>query len=179
MLRAREAGFEALFRTIVGQQVSTYAARAIWQRVADRCDPMTPEKLLRLRDSTLRKAGLSRQKIAYARSLAREISSGGLDLDALAVLDEEEAIALLTGVKGIGRWSAEIYLLFALGRADIWPVDDLALAKAVVHVKNIKGKPSRAELVAVAEPWRPWRGAAAHLMWHYYHYLTESEGGGL
>jgi len=178
-LRRRDAGFPALFRTIVGQQVSTHAARAIWARVEGRCDPMTPEKLLRLRDSTLRAAGLSRQKILYARSLAREISSGALDLDGLVRMGEEDAIAQLTRVKGIGRWSAEVYLLFALGRADVWPVDDLALAKAVMHMKCIEGKRIRADLVAVAEPWRPWRGAAALLMWHYYHHIADREGGAI
>jgi DNA-3-methyladenine glycosylase II len=178
-LRRREAGFAALFRTIVGQQVSTHAARAIWARVETRCDPVTPEKLLRLRESTLRAAGLSRQKILYARSLAREIASGRLMLGELARMEEEDAINQLIRVKGIGRWSAEIYLLFALGRADVWPVDDLALAKAVMHMKGIEGKPVRAHLVAIAEPWRPWRGAAAHLMWHYYHYITDREGGAI
>jgi DNA-3-methyladenine glycosylase II len=180
-LRRADRGFPALVRTIVGQQVSTHAARAIWGRLDACCDPMTPERLLRLRTPKLRAAGLSRQKIDYARSLARHIANGELDLDGLARLDEEEAIDALTQVKGIGRWSAEIYLLFALGRADVWPVDDLALAKAVIHMKGIKTtpKPKRAKLVAVAEPWRPWRGAAAILMWHYYHHINDREGGAI
>jgi len=178
-LRRVETGFPALMRAIVGQQVSTHAARAIWERVCLRCDPMTPERLLRLRRTTLRKVGLSRQKAEYVRSLASHIADGRLDLDALAEMAEEDAIAAMTNVKGIGRWSAEIYLLFALGRRDIWPVDDLALAKAVVELKGLGPKPGRTALIAAAEPWRPWRGAAAHLMWHYYHWLHRREGGGV
>ena len=178
-LRRAECGFPALVRTIVGQQVSTHAARAIWERFSDCCDPMTPARLLRLRTPRLRAVGLSRQKIEYVRALARHIAAGDLDLDALAQLEEEAAIAQLIQVKGIGRWSADIYLLFALGRADVWPVDDLALAKAVIHMKDIKGKPKRTKLVAVAEPWRPWRGAAAILMWHYYHHINNREGGAI
>ncbi len=166
-------------RTIVGQQVSTHAARAIWGRLDACCDPMTPERLLRLQTPRLRAVGLSRQKIAYARALAGHITAGDLDLDGLAKLDEEAAIEQLTQVKGIGQWSAEIYLLFALGRADVWPVDDLALAKAVIHMKGLKGKPKRAKLLAIAEPWRPWRGAAAILMWHYYHHIHDREGGAI
>ncbi|MCP4330249.1 MAG: DNA-3-methyladenine glycosylase 2 family protein [Alphaproteobacteria bacterium] len=178
-LRRAEMGFPALLRTIVGQQVSTHAARAIWGRVEGGCQPMSAEKFARLRTTTLRKMGLSRQKIEYSRALARHVASGALDLDGLAQLEEEEAIDRLIEVKGIGRWSAEIYLLFALGRADVWPIDDLALAKAVIHMKGLKGTPKRAKLVAVAEPWRPWRGAAAHLMWHYYHHLNDREGGAI
>lgn len=178
-LRRADQGFPALVRTIVGQQVSTHAARAIWGRLDGCCDPMTPERLLRLRTPRLRAVGLSRQKIAYVRALAGHIAAGDLDLDGLAKLEEEAAIAELTRVKGIGRWSAEIYLLFALGRADVWPVDDLALAKAVTHMKGLRGKPKRAKLLAIAEPWRPWRGAAAILMWHYYHHINDREGGAI
>ena len=178
-LRRADQGFPALVRTIVGQQVSTHAARAIWGRLDACCDPMTPERLLRLRTPRLRAVGLSRQKIAYVRALAGHIAAGDLDLDGLAKLEEEAAIAELTRVKGIGRWSAEIYLLFALGRADVWPVDDLALAKAVTHMKGLRGKPKRAKLLAIAEPWRPWRGAAAILMWHYYHHINDREGGAI
>ena len=178
-LRRADCGFPALLRTIVGQQVSTHAARAIWGRLDACCDPMTPERLLRLRTPRLRAVGLSRQKIDYARALARHVAAGDLDLDGLAKLEEEAAIEQLTRVKGIGRWTAEIYVLFALGRADVWPVDDLALAKAVIHMKGLRGKPERAKLVAVAEPWRPWRGAAAILMWHYYHHINDREGGAI
>jgi len=178
-LRRAAPGFGALLRTIVGQQVSTHAARAIWGRLEARCSPMTAERFLRLRATTLRKAGLSRQKIRYACSLAELVASGTLDLEGLIRLDEQSAIAALTEVKGIGQWSAEIYLLFALGRPDIWPVDDLALARAVRHLKGLPEDARRADLIAIAEPWRPWRGAAAHLMWHYYHWLTDRSGGAL
>ena len=178
-LRRREAGFGALLRAIVGQQVSTHAARAIWGRVCDGCDPMTAEKFVRLREPTLRKMGLSRQKITYGRSLAKAVASGSLDLDGLAGLPEEEAVAALTEIKGIGTWTAEIYLMFALGRPDVWPVDDLALAKAARELKGLPPTAKRAELVAVAEPWRPWRSAASLLMWHYYHWMTDKEGGAI
>lgn len=178
-LRSGEAGFPALLRAIVGQQVSTHAARAIWGRLVAACDPLTPERFLRLRAPRLKAIGLSRQKTDYARGLARAVARGEIDLDALVAIGEEEAIERLVVLKGIGRWSAEIYLLFALGRRDVWPVDDLALAKAVVALKGLPDTARRADLVAVAEPWRPWRGAAAHLMWHYYHWITRREGGAI
>ena len=167
-LRRRKPGFEALFRAIVGQQVSIQAAAAIWARVQAAVDPMAPETVLALDDEALRGAGLSRQKVAYARHLSEMVASRTVRLDRLPRLADEDAIAELVQVKGIGRWSAEVYLLFALGRADMWPVDDLALMIAAQRMKRLEARPNRKAMLEIGEAWRPWRGAVAHLLWHYY-----------
>lgn len=167
-LRRRKPGFEALFRAIVGQQVSIQAAASIWAKVEAAVDPMLPETVLALEDDALRAAGLSRQKVAYARHLSESIASGAVRLHRLPRLGDEEAIAELVQIKGIGRWSAEIYLLSALGRADMWPVDDLALMIAAQRMKGLEDRPNRKAMLEIGEAWRPWRGAVAHLLWHYY-----------
>ena len=167
-LRRRKAGFEALCRAIVGQQVSTQSAAAIWARVQATIDPMTPETVLRLDDETIRGAGLTRQKTSYVRHLAEMVASRELRLDRLPKLADEEAVAELVRVKGIGRWSAEVYLLFALGRRDMLPVDDLALMIAAQRMLGLEDRPDRNALLEIGEAWRPWRGAVAHLLWHYY-----------
>jgi DNA-3-methyladenine glycosylase II len=168
-LRQRDPGFRALFRAIVGQQVSIAAAAAIWGRVEALCAPMTPESVLAQTEAALRAAGLSRQKVAYGRGLAGDIVEGRVRLDDVPAMADEDAIAELVKIKGIGRWSAEVYLLFALGRPDILPADDLALLAAAQHMKKLEARPRPKELTALAETWRPWRGAAAHMLWHYYH----------
>ncbi len=166
--RIREPGYATLLRTIVGQQVSVAAARSIWGKVeAAVGDAEDPAAILATSEEALRAAGLSRQKIAYARSLAEEVASGRLDFAALP-RDDEEAIAALTRVKGIGRWSAEIYLLFAEGRADIWPAGDLAVQIAVGRILGHDARPTERQIRALAEPWRPHRGAAAIFAWHHY-----------
>lgn len=170
-LRSREPGFEALLRAIVGQQVSIAAAAAIWGRLAAAVDPLEPEILLARSEETLRAAGLSRQKIAYARGLAGDIVDGRIRLERLPRMSDEEAIETLTMLKGIGRWTAEVYLLFALGRVDMFPADDLALMTAAGHMKGLDERPDRAGALEIAEAWRPWRGAAAHMLWHYYHHV--------
>jgi len=170
-LRSREPGFEALLRAIVGQQVSIAAAAAIWGRLAAAVDPLEPATLLDRSDEVLRAAGLSRQKVAYARGLAADIVAGRIRLERLPRLGDEEAIETLTMLKGIGRWTAEVYLLFALGRADMFPADDLALMTAAGHMKGLDERPDRARVLEIAEAWRPWRGAAAHMLWHYYHHV--------
>ena len=169
-LRRRDPGFRSLFRAIVGQQVSIAAAAAIWARLEAAVDPLTPQALASADDATLRAAGLSRQKIAYGRSLAEDVSSGRVALERLPRMADEDAIEELVRIKGIGRWSAEVYLLFALGRADVFPSDDLALMAATQHMKGLNERPARAAHNEIAEPWRPWRGAAAHMLWHYYHH---------
>jgi len=166
--RIREPGYETLLRTIVGQQVSVAAAASIWRKLeAAVGKDIAPDALLNASDESLRAAGLSRQKASYARSLAEEVSSGRLDLNALP-RDDEEAIIALTQVKGIGRWSAEIYLLFAEGRPDIWPAGDLAVQVALGRLKGLAERPNEKLTRALAEDWRPHRGAAAIFLWHHY-----------
>ncbi|WP_097092334.1 DNA-3-methyladenine glycosylase family protein [Novosphingobium sp. Chol11] len=169
--RMREPGYETLLRTIVGQQVSVAAAAAVWRKLeAELGEGCAPDQLLSRDFDALRACGLSRQKQGYARSLAELVTSGEIDLHALPE-DDEEAIALLTQVKGIGRWSAEIYLLFAEGRPDVWPAGDLAVQIEVGRILGLPERPSERQTRALAEAWRPHRGAAAIMAWH--HYNTE------
>lgn len=166
--RTRGRGYVTLLRTIVGQQISFKAADAVWAKVvAVVGDIENPAALVAQSDEALRGAGLSRQKIGYARSLAELCVSGALDLDALPT-DDEEAIALLTQVKGIGRWSAEVYLLFAESRPDIWPAGDLAVQESVRRIFGHDDRPAEKATRALAENWRPYRGAAAIFAWHHY-----------
>jgi DNA-3-methyladenine glycosylase II len=166
--RQSEPGVETLLRTIVGQQVSVQAARSMWNKLTAKYgQPVDLEAVLAASDEELREAGLSRQKAGYARSLASLVLSGELDLVHLPE-DDEEAIALLTKIKGIGRWSAEIYLLFAEGRGDVWPAGDLAVQIEIGKLLGLDGKPTEKKLRELAEAWRPYRGAAAVLAWHSY-----------
>lgn len=166
--RLSEPGVETLLRTIVGQQVSVHAARSMWNKlIAKYGQPVDLKALLAASDEELREAGLSRQKAGYARSLASLVLSGELDLAHLPE-DDEEAIAHLIKIKGIGRWSAEIYLLFAEGRGDVWPAGDLAVQIEIGKLLGLDGKPTEKELRELAEAWRPHRGAAAVLAWHSY-----------
>jgi len=166
--RLSEPGVETLLRTIVGQQVSVAAARSMWNKLIARFgQPVDLAALLGASDEELREAGLSRQKAGYARSLAGLVLARELDLANLPA-DDEEAIHLLTRIKGIGRWSAEIYLLFAEGRGDVWPAGDLAVQVEVGRLLGLAERPSEKELRALAEAWRPHRGAAAVLAWHSY-----------
>lgn len=165
--RIGQPGYVTLLRAIVGQQVSIKAAAAIWARV----DAVTggaaePANVAATSEEALRDAGLSRMKALYAHSLAHEVLAGRLDLHGLPV-DDEEAIAALTNIKGIGRWSAEIYLLFAEGRVDIWPAGDLAVQIEVGRILGLETKPSEKQTRDLAEPWRPHRGAAAVFAWHH------------
>ena len=166
--RVSDPGATTLLRTIVGQQVSVAAARSMWAKLeAAYGSPPDLGKILKASDEELRLAGLSRQKAGYARSLADLVLSAELDLEHLPD-DDEEAIALLTRIKGIGRWSAEIYLLFAEGRTDVWPAGDLAVQVEIGKLLGLEGKPSEKQLRELAEAWRPHRGAVAVLAWHSY-----------
>jgi len=166
--RSSEPGATTLLRTIVGQQVSVAAARSMWAKLeAAFGSPPDLKKLLAASDEELRAAGMSRQKASYIRSLAELVLSGELDLADLPA-DDEEAIAHLIKIKGIGRWSAEIYLLFAEGRADVFPAGDLAVLIELGKLMGVDGKPSEKQLREMAEAWRPHRGAAAVLAWHSY-----------
>ncbi|MBA17349.1 MAG: DNA glycosylase [Sphingomonas sp.] len=166
--RIRDRGYATLLRTIVGQQVSVQAAASIWNKVAAAVgDLENPASIAEATDETLRGAGLSRQKIGYARSLADEVLSGRLDLASLPA-DDEEAIAQLIRIKGIGRWSAEIYLLFAEGRPDVWPAGDLAVQIEIGRLLGLDTRPGEKQTRELAERWRPHRGAAAIFAWHHY-----------
>jgi DNA-3-methyladenine glycosylase II len=166
--RIRERGYATLLRTIVGQQVSVAAADSVWRKLAATVgDPADPHAVAAASDEAMRAAGFSRQKTGYARSLADEVTTGRLDLHALPA-DDEEAIGALTRVKGIGRWSAEVYLLFAEGRPDIWPAGDLAVQIEVGRILGHPARPSERLTRELAEPWRPYRGAAAIFTWHHY-----------
>lgn len=166
--RVRAPGYETLLRTIVGQQVSVAAAAAVWRKLeAELGAGCAPEVLLTRDHDALRACGLSRQKQGYARSLAELVTTGQLDLHALP-RDDEEAIAQLVRIKGVGRWSAEIYLLFAEGRPDVWPAGDLAVQIEVGRLLGLPERPSEKATRALAERWRPHRGAAAIMAWHHY-----------
>jgi DNA-3-methyladenine glycosylase II len=166
--RNSERGAQTLLRTIVGQQVSVAAARSMWAKLeAAFGSPPDLHKLLAASDEELRAAGMSRQKSGYIRSLAGLVISGELDLENLPQ-EDEEAIALLTKIKGIGRWSAEIYLLFAEGRGDVFPAGDLAVMVELGRLMGLAERPSEKQLRELAEAWRPYRGAAAVLAWHSY-----------
>lgn len=166
--RIRERGYETLLRTIVGQQVSVAAANSIWNKLeAVVGSGLAPAAVVAAPDELLRAAGLSRQKISYAKSLAEKVASGELDLERLPG-DDEEAITALTRIKGIGRWSAEIYLLFAEGRADVWPAGDLAVQIETGQIMGLDDRPSEKITRELAAGWRPHRGAAAIFAWHHY-----------
>ena len=167
--RLRQPGFATLLQIIVAQQVSVQSAAAIFGRLQAALDGKpTPAGYLALDDAALRAVGLSRRKVEYGRGLAIALQEGALDLEALKHLSEEEAIKELSKLKGFGRWSAEIYLLFALSRADSWPADDLALQVGMQRLKGLAARPDRKRMDALAEQWRPLRGCGAILLWHVY-----------
>ena len=166
--RIRSRGYGTLMRTIVGQQVSVAAAASMWRKFEAHLGPdLPPEKVLESDFDTLRACGLSKQKQGYMRSLCELVVNGALDFDALPA-DDEAAIAQLTQIKGIGRWSAEIYLLFAEGRADIWPAGDLAVQAGLHKLLSLHERPSEKLTREMAEAWRPHRGATAIFTWHCY-----------
>ncbi|KQN80814.1 DNA glycosylase [Sphingomonas sp. Leaf67] len=166
--RIRDRGYATLLRTIVGQQVSYKAADAVWAKLeAALIEATDPARIAATSDEDLRAAGLSRQKTGYARSLAEEVLSGRLDLANLPA-DDEEAIAQLVRIKGIGRWSAEIYLLFAEGRTDVWPAGDLAVQVEIGRILGLPERPSEKTIRELAEKWRPHRSAATVFAWHHY-----------
>ena len=165
---AREPGFAGIIYIILEQQVSLASARAAYDRLQKAVSPFTPQRFLELDDAALKAIGFSRQKTAYGRNLAGAIAGGLLDLDGLDRLDDMAARSELTRVKGIGPWTANIYLLSALRRPDIWPKEDLALAVATQEIKRLPARPSPHELDALGADWKPWRSVAARLLWHYY-----------
>ncbi len=166
--RIRDRGYQTLLRTIVGQQVSVAAAASVWRRLETELSvPISPLTLLSCDFDTLRACGLSRQKQGYARSLSELVASGEIDLHDLPT-DDEEAIALLTQIKGIGRWSAEIYLLFAEGRVDLWPAGDIAVRAGLAKILALDERPDEKAVRAMSHEWRPHRSALAIFTWHVY-----------
>ncbi len=165
---AREPGFPTLIHIILEQQVSLASAKATYDRLLETVSSLTPALFLELDDATLKTIGFSRQKTAYGRNLARAIVSGCLNLATLGTMDDTAVRSKLIKVKGIGPWTANIYLLMALCRPDIWPREDLALAVAAQGVKRLESRPTPDELDVLSTSWKPWRAVAARLLWHYY-----------
>jgi DNA-3-methyladenine glycosylase II len=167
-LWVREPGFSTLVYIILEQQVSLASARAAFGRLKAAANPLTPRRFLKLTDSELRRIGFSQQKTLYTRLLAESLARSYFDLRDLHELHDDSARKMLIAFKGIGRWTADIYLLSALRRPDIWPTGDLALATAVQEVKRLRVRPSPGKLEALSAPWKPWRAVAARLFWHAY-----------
>jgi DNA-3-methyladenine glycosylase II len=166
--RTRKPGFASLMHIILEQQVSLASAKASFDRLRRAVSPLTPERFLKLGDARLKACGFSRQKTAYGRNLAKVIVDGHLELSALETMDDQSVRVELLKIKGIGPWTANIYLLTVLRRPDIWPSEDLALAVAAQKLKQLKTRPTPKELESLSMVWKPWRAVAARLLWHYY-----------
>ncbi|MEM8876649.1 MAG: DNA-3-methyladenine glycosylase 2 family protein [Pseudomonadota bacterium] len=167
-IRQRSADFEGLATIVVAQQVSTASARSIWQRIKDELGSVTPEAIMRRDDDALRTLGLSKPKVRTLRCAAQAAQSGEVDFGMLERLPSDDVHQCLTAVTGIGPWTADIYLLFCLGRADIWPAGDLALMEAIRHLRDLDTVPEGDDRIRHADAWHPYRGAAALLLWAYY-----------
>lgn len=167
-LRRRDPGFAGLARIIVGQMLSTASADAIWERVRTAYDPFHHHAVGRANTKQLLGLGLSRAKAKTLLTLASEIEAERLDLEGLRALDADEAHRILVALPGVGPWTADVYLLFCLGHSDAWPAGDVALQSGIQRGLALESRPTSKELIAIAEPWRPLRGAAAHLWWAYY-----------
>jgi len=164
----RDPGFGALVYTILEQQVSLASAKAAFSKLLLAAYPLTPEQFTALSDEELKAIGFSRQKAGYCRGLAREIIDGELDLEGLADLEDDGVRKRLLALKGIGPWTADVYLLMALRRQDVWPIGDMALVRALEEVKGVPKGASAEKLQKVGEPWRPWRAVASRILWHHY-----------
>ena len=175
-LRRREPGFAGLAHIVCGQQLSTASAAAIWGRLSTAFDPFHHDALRRARADRLGRLGLSAAKIKTLKNLAREIATGRLNLNVLADEEADAAHHTLVSLHGIGPWTADVYLLFCLGHGNAWPAGDLAVQEAVKIGLGLKKRPTVKEMASLAEPWRPMRGAAAHLWWSYYRAIKQREG---
>ncbi len=164
----RPPGFPTLVQIILEQQVSLVSAAAMYRRLGERIAPFTPARFIQLGEPFLRRQGVTRQKASYCIHLARAIEEGRLDLETLGGASDEEAMDALTSLKGIGPWTASIYLLMAMGRPDIWPPGDIALAAGIKRLKRLKDLPSAERQKAYAKTWRPWRSVAARMLWQRY-----------
>lgn len=167
-LWARPAGFATLIRIILEQQVSLKSAAAIYRRLKANVSPLTPGNIMQAGFDALRSLGITRQKASYFINVAEAIESGGLDFELLAMADDKDAIEILTSIRGVGPWTAKIYLLMVLCRPDVWPVGDIALATAVKNMQGLKKRPTQPELTEIALAWQPYRATAARMLWHYY-----------
>jgi len=167
-LWSRPAGFETLIRIVLEQQVSLVSADAMYRRLKTNISSLTPESILGVGVNSLRDLGVTRQKSSYFINIAEAIKRGDLDLDGLSSVDDSTVICELTAIKGIGPWTARIYLLMALLRPDVWPVGDIALATAVKNMRGLSVRPTQEELTEIAEAWQPHRATAARMLWHYY-----------
>ena len=172
---SRDPGFPSLLFTILEQQVSLESARAVYGRLCSLANDLTPEVFLGFGDSALREIGFSRQKTEYCRLVAKAVVDGTLDLKRIEQHDDDIVRNALIGIKGIGPWTADIYLLHSLGRPDIWPTGDLALRIAVQEVKELQSVPEESELVELGDSYRPWRSVATRVFWH--HYLSKRRRG--
>src|SRR6202045_1863112 len=175
-LRRREPGFAGLAHIVCGQQLSTASASAIWARISAAFDPFHHDSVRKARAGRLGRLGLSAAKIKTLKNLAREIAAERLNLDVLANEDADAAHHTLTSLHGIGPWTADVYLLFCLGHGDAWPAGDLAVQEAIKIGLGLKTRPTAKQMMPLAEPWRPLRGAAAHLWWSYYRAMKQREG---
>lgn len=164
----REPGFATLIRIILEQQVSYASAKATFKRLNDAVEILTPEKFLTLNDDELKAIGFSRQKTRYGRILAQAVADRTLDLERLSNLDDRTIREELIKIKGIGDWTVDIYLMMALQRRDVFPAKDLAVAIAVKEIKNLATRPNAAELIEIAQVWKPYRAIATKILWHYY-----------
>ncbi len=175
-LRKRDGGFQGLSRIVVSQQLSVASAAAIWKRVEESFDPFHHDTVLKARAPQFKRAGLSRPKIKTFREVARAVRDGVLDLEALHNMPADEAHAAMTKVKGIGPWTADIYLLFCIGHADAWPAGDLAVQEAIRLAFKLRKRPDAKRMQKLGEAWRPVRGVAAYLFWAYYAAVKKREG---
>lgn len=175
-LRRREPGFTGLAHIVCGQQLSTASAAAIWARLSAAFDPFDHEAVRRARTDRLGRLGLSAAKIKTLKHLARELTAQRLNLDVLAEEDAEAAHHTLIALPGIGPWTADVYLLFCLGHGDAWPAGDIAVQEGIKVGLGLKARPTEKQMAPLAEPWRPLRGAAAHLWWSYYRAIKNREG---
>jgi len=174
-LRRRPSGFAPLLQAIVGQQISVAAAAGIWTRI-EAANATTPEAVLAMSDDALRECGLSRPKVKYAKAIADAVKTKSLRFDFCRDAPVDEAIEMLTAIKGVGTWTAEIYLMFSVGRADIFAPKDLALQESARRLFELEARPSSAELSEMAEAWSPWRAVAARILWAYYRTDKGREG---
>jgi DNA-3-methyladenine glycosylase II len=175
-LRCRPAGFAGLCAIICAQQLSTASASAIWGRLSAEFDPFHHDRVRRAHPTKLARLGLSKPKIKALKAIGTAVAKGEIDFDAVAQMPADDAHAALVGLHGVGPWTADIYLLFCLGHADAWPAGDLALQEAARMALRLKRRPDTKAMVRLAEKWRPWRGAAAHLLWNYYRAAKRRDG---